>query len=104
MNVEIEGRAVFTAEVELHLDHLDLQHMPLHITGTFTKLPSGSEIDIELAQHLLTSDRRNSGSSHLIRFFGRDAYRFVMTDSTSLAFAAQHQSINPATGKPGFAR
>jgi len=70
--VEIEGHAVFTAEVEVNQDNLDADHMPLHMTGAFTKLPSNSEIHTELAIHLLHSDRRGSGSSHLLRFFDRE--------------------------------
>ena len=104
VNVEVHGGGRLGAEVQVNKDNLDPDQMPLHLTGVFTKLPSDSEIGTELAELWLRSARNEGGSSHLIRFFGRDAYRFVMNDSTSLEFTAEHQSINPTTGKPGFTR
>jgi hypothetical protein len=102
--VEVEGSAAFTAEVQVNQERLDPDQMPNHLTGVFTKLPSRSDVDTEVAKHLLHSDRSDTRSSHLIRFFGRDAYRFAMNDTESLEFTAEHQSINPVIGKPGFSR
>jgi hypothetical protein len=103
VRVEVEGQ-LFTAEVEVNVDKLDPCDMPLRISGVFTKLPSGSPVDSAVANLLLHSDRTGDGSSHVIRFFGKHGYRFTMTSGSALDFTAEHQSVNPATGMPGFKR
>jgi len=84
--VEIEGHAVFTAEVDVNQDNLDADHMPLHMTGAFTKLPSNSEIHTELdgrphnqpipgdCKHRFHLDNRQAGHNALRSRLADDAF------------------------------
>jgi hypothetical protein len=101
--VQVEGGTPFPAEVQIEVDGLDPENMPLRMSGVFTKLPTAHPLNSELASFSLHSDRSGGGSSHIIWFFERrHGYRFRMTQGTALDFRAEHQSVNPLTGRQGF--
>jgi hypothetical protein len=68
--VQIEGGTSFNAEVEINLERLDPQNMPVRLAGVFTKLPSKTDSEAEIANFLLHTDRTGGGSSHTIWFHG----------------------------------
>jgi len=93
------GGGEFDAEVEVP------ESMPLSFFGAFTRLPSKNPGDSELAESLLRSEPTGGGSSHIMWFHGNgDGYQFTMFSDKTLEFKAEHLSINPVTGMPGFRR
>jgi hypothetical protein len=89
----------FSAEVELHVDKLDPNEMPLQLTGAF------APFDNPIFEYLLRTERTDGGYSHQL-YFNEDSrrapYRFTMTSGTTLDFTAVSPHLNPATGLPGF--
>src|ERR1039458_499569 len=60
--VQVEGGTPFPAEVQIEVDGLDPENMPLRMSGVFTKLPTAHPLNSELASFSLHSDRSGGGS------------------------------------------
>lgn len=99
VSIEVNGQS-FRAEAQINQSELGEE-----VDGVFTfpALSEEAQLLAELAIHSTNSPK--TGTSHVVRFLnGQESYRFTMKSKGSLEFNAVRADINPATGRPAFAR